>query len=1069
VTRTQLSGRPNVTAVLVVHDGMRWLPEVLAGIAAQTRAPDRLVAVDTGSLDGSAAHLGAVWGVPVVLGRDAGFGAAVAAGLADSGAAPAGAEGYLWLLHDDAVPAPRALEELLAVAARTSAALVGCKERSDSDPRVVIGLGHTVDRAGRRAGRLVPAEVDQGQHDAVVATAPVLAVSTAGLLARRSAWEALGGLDPALPLLHDDIDLGWRAARAGLSVAVAPDALLRHARAAARGLREIDVRPHVGPDTAPGSASAGPAARRLDRRHAGYVQAVNAPSPLLPWVLLRWAVGGLARALGALLARHPHRAGDEARAALGLLLRPGQLRTGRDWRRAQAAAPTHSVRPLLAPWGRTAVHRVGAAVDRLSGRSIRAVAGAADDTDEVEASARTARAVGAHPGLLLVVVLTVIALIAERGLIGGGTLVGGRLLPAPGSARALWDSWTAGWDPGPGGGTGTPAAPWTPWLAALSTLTFGRPSLAVDVLVLGAVPLAGWSAWRATRRLPVPRGLRVWAAAVWATLPVATGAVAAGRFDACVAVIAVPVLLAAGRDILTGSPERRIRRAWGTGLGLAVAAAFSPPLWTAGVVLVVGCVVILLLLRGAGTAARIRAVAVPLVPAPLLALPWLSSVAAQPRVLLVGLGGVGGLAGTPGAHPPGPLSLLLLRPGGPGLPAAVWVAPLLAVVVVLGVAAAGRAGSAGRRALGAWGVALVGLALAVAGSRVVVPVAGGGSAHGWPGPFLAVAGAGVLAAVLFGAHGAAAVLAGSSFGWRQLAAALLTACCALEPVLAGAAWLVRGADAPVARRDVVVLPPDLLGDIAAAHDPDARVLVLSTGGRGAVHWDLRGPAGPVLGDEDRSPSAAARTLLSAVVADLGTPRGSDAGLVLASFDVRAVAVPGSAPSALTESLDTQAGLVRRSTPYAVALWQLAPGIPLGSAQVLGPALASAATHPAAVLAGSGRAPSLAELAAAPPTEVVAGTRLPPGPAGRLLVLSDAAGSGWHARLDGSVLPSARAWGWAQAFRLPPGGGQLVVDHDAGARSWLVGLALGAALVVVVLAAPSPGSDDRRVDEAGRVA
>ena len=45
--------RPCVTALLVSHDGERWLPAVLDGLAAQTVHPDRVVTVDTGSRDRS--------------------------------------------------------------------------------------------------------------------------------------------------------------------------------------------------------------------------------------------------------------------------------------------------------------------------------------------------------------------------------------------------------------------------------------------------------------------------------------------------------------------------------------------------------------------------------------------------------------------------------------------------------------------------------------------------------------------------------------------------------------------------------------------------------------------------------------------------------------------------------------------------------------------------------------------------------------------------------------------------------------------------------------------------------
>src|SRR5579884_2648691 len=97
-----------VTAVLVCHDGERWLPEVLRSLARQRRPPDRVVAVDTGSVDGSARLLTAALGEEAVVsaGRDTPFGASVSLALAhadrtrpagvlpaDSGGLPADADG----------------------------------------------------------------------------------------------------------------------------------------------------------------------------------------------------------------------------------------------------------------------------------------------------------------------------------------------------------------------------------------------------------------------------------------------------------------------------------------------------------------------------------------------------------------------------------------------------------------------------------------------------------------------------------------------------------------------------------------------------------------------------------------------------------------------------------------------------------------------------------------------------------------------------------------------------------------------------------------------------------------
>ncbi len=103
-----------VSVVLVSHGGARWLPTVLDGLRRQTHAPDRIVAVDTGSKDESLALLTAELGADAVraAGRQTPFAEAV-----DLGLELAGEPEWVWLLHDDANPAPDALAALLAAAA----------------------------------------------------------------------------------------------------------------------------------------------------------------------------------------------------------------------------------------------------------------------------------------------------------------------------------------------------------------------------------------------------------------------------------------------------------------------------------------------------------------------------------------------------------------------------------------------------------------------------------------------------------------------------------------------------------------------------------------------------------------------------------------------------------------------------------------------------------------------------------------------------------------------------------------------------------------------------------------
>ncbi len=260
--RSERAGPPvTVTAVVVAHHGDRWLPGLQAALAGQTRPPDVVVAADTSENDPATPDPPAGGGADPLrrwLGADhvvelpprTGFGAAVQAAL---GVAPEPGD-WVWLLHDDCAPAPAALEKLLAeVRHDPRIAVAGPKVLGLGDRRLLLEVGVTIARSGRRDVGLERREHDQGQHDGVRS---VLAVGTAGMLVRRDVWDELGGLDPRLPLLRDDVDLGWRANLAGHRVVVATDAVVHHAEAGSHRRRPVHV---AGGSAAP----AGPAARAV--------------------------------------------------------------------------------------------------------------------------------------------------------------------------------------------------------------------------------------------------------------------------------------------------------------------------------------------------------------------------------------------------------------------------------------------------------------------------------------------------------------------------------------------------------------------------------------------------------------------------------------------------------------------------------------------------------------------------------------------------------------------------------------------------------------------------------------
>ena len=1010
--------------MLVGHDGAAWLPAALTALAASTRTPAAVVCVDTGSTDASAQLMAAAYGEVLRLPRTTGYGAAVAAALQTVPSTR-----WVWLLHDDLAVEPTTLEALLDHAEQSpSAVLLGPKARDWNDPRVLVEVGLTTDAAGHRETGLERREYDQGQHDGV---RDVLAVGTAGALVRRDVWDAVGGLDPHLPVFRDDLDLGWKVNSAGHRVVVVPQARVRHARAATTGYRQTDA--------ALGRATG------TDRKNALFVLLAHVSALRLVGLLPRLILATVFRSLALLLTRQVTAAGDEWRALGAVLGRPGRLLGARRFRAGLRTVSGRDLRPLFASRRVRIRARLGALGDWLSGGG---TAGAnplgalgdpgpdnEDDFDTLDIRRTgTLRRFLLRPAVLFTAALSALALVAERAVLpfAGGQLSGGTLLRAPVGARDLWSSYTAAWHDVTVG-TGRPCPPGTAALAALSSIVFGKPWLAVDVLLLASVPLAGLSAYLVATRLVRHRYLRLWAAATWALLPVATGAVTAGRLDAAAVQVALPVLaLVAGR-VLTDDP--RVNgwwRAWALGLGLGVTSAFAPLLWPLGaVVLVVGAVINLALPGG-----RRRALAgliAAAVPAGVL-FPWSLEAFRHPSVFVA----VPQLAPSslPSWH------LLLLSPGGPGLPA-VWVTAGLLVVGLAGtVRLAFR-----RLALALEAVAVLALAEAVVLRSLSVagqPV--------WTGTALQVMAVAVLGAALVAATGARTRLATASFGFRQLLAGVITVLAAALPVVTAGLWAVRGVGDLLVRDDRALLPAFAQAELESR--PGLRLLVVAPGADGRVAYSLQDADGIRLDHATLTSSSGQRRALDAVVADLVAPLGSDAAEALSTRAVRYVALrTTSGTDVLAAGLDAQPGLVRR-TSGSVILWQVVA--PASRLSVLAPALAGPA------LAGD-RAPSSDALRASPPSALDAGAvsasvRLPAGPAGRLLVLADAADSRWRATLDGRALEGRTAWGWGQGFVLPTKGGHLVVTYRAGRTG---ALWVQAALVVVVLVLSIPGGRRRR--------
>ncbi|KAB1143874.1 glycosyltransferase [Streptomyces luteolifulvus] len=1038
-----------VTAVLVAHDGARWLPDALAGLLGQERPVQYALAADTGSADTSAQLLTDALGADRVLhlARRTGFGQAVEeAGRTapvltpdelpylkrPSGWDPVTRtwrdEAYdmpelpygdpvqwLWLLHDDCAPEPDALAELLRVVenerelGRDDVAVVGPKLRGWYDRRQLLEVGVTIADSGRRWTGLDRREQDQGQHDHVRS---VLSVSTAGMLIRRDVFEQLGGFDRRLPLMRDDVDLCWRAQAAGHRVLVVPDAVVRHAEAASRERRAVDC---------VGRTAASP--HKVDKAGAVYTLLVNTRTAALPWVLLRLVLGTFLRTLAYLVGKVPGQAVDEIRGLLGTLLRPERIIAGRR-RRGRPAVGKDELRPLFPPPGATVRATVEQAAGNLFGGSDPEASAAGrhggavesgpggDDADflEIEQFARLKR-IARKPGPVLFLVLLLVSLVACRNLLGGGALAGGALLPAPADSGALWSRYLDAWHAV--GAGGTPAAP--PYLAVVAMLAsalLGSTGLAVTVLLVASVPLAGFTAYFAARPLVESRLLRAWAAVVYAFLPAATGALAGGRIGTAILAVLLPLLARAGvaaSGLANASDARGSWRAtWAYALLLTITTAFTPIVWP--IALVLG-IAVLAVRRGEILAYGLRFLAQ--LGTPLLVLaPW------SLTLLPFGFFRQAGLEY--GASSASALDLLGASPGGPGT-----VSGLMLIGVVLAALAALLRTERQSGIRTAWAAALVGLVFAALSN---------GST--WAGPATLVYGLALLAAAVLGADGARARVAEQSFGWRQPVAALIAFASAAGPLLVAAGWMIGGADGPLERRDPVQVPA-FVAEESNTRD-QARTLVLDSDSAAHVGYMLVRGSGARLGDAELSTAVGENSRLDKVVANLVAGSGADQADQLGGFAVRYVLVHQGAPREVTRVLDATPGLSRLSQQDGSGLWRVDQEV--SRAAVVTP---SGTADPRPVAAG--------------PVDIH--TTLPAGTAGRVLRLADTADEGWTATLDGRPLTPTEVDGWAQGFQLPASGGKLDVTYDAPmAHTGWLWTQVSLAVVLVVLALPGRRRD-----------
>jgi GT2 family glycosyltransferase len=1025
--------RANVTAVLVTLDAARWLPGTLDSLAKLDTRPTRLIAIDNASNDATRTHLDRAYhdGVlDAVYGgsREFGFGDAVRAALqfdadnlqddADTlgfRAVSAQDSDWLWLLHDDAAPAPDALYQLLAhVTTDQSIDLTGPKlllPRRRHGGQPISEIGVSISGTGRRELELDVDEIDQGQRDQPQER---LGVSTCGMLVRTAVWEQLNGLDPALPVFRDGVEFGWRAHLNGYSVVTTPRAQVTHRQVGRAGLR-----PRGLTGRRPG---------KVDRLLGMLVVAGHAKPKMLPLVWLRLVWGCLVRALGYLIGKVPGRALDEILALGSFLAHPHRLYDLR--KRTAAIDPVPGTREVVESLRPRWWSGLQVGLDALTGAAsvrLKSLAGNTDvaTLDELTgddfSSATDERPsnVWLNPVALMLAAAVVASFIAARGLFGRGSLVGPALLPAHDSLITLWHAVV-------GAIPGAPAQITPPWVALTaigSTALFGQPEWLTTLLICGAVPLSLLAAYPLVRRLINDRRVRLWVCATYALLPALLGGTNQGRLTLSVVAIGLPLLVLAARGLVlrrTRSPEAW-RGGWGAGVVLVALLAFEPSMII--IALLVGILGAVALRRTPRKVGRIGiALGVPLV----VLLPWWPSLITAPGRLFVGPDSV-----LDGADPaPQAWQLLLGREVGPGLPP-LWVGAVI-FGVIWAVAVLGLARRPARRAvLAAWGTALLAFAMAVVLSKLVVAVPPAGTeVRPWVGSYLMLGFAALIIGAGLGLDGVSADMKERSFSWLQPASvAAGIAVCVVS--LGGAIWWVlAGAHGPIDRTRLNAIPPYVMNAMKSDTRPRLLAIDLSDGyARYAVLSEdyLR------LGDADRGftfgGSVAARQQVDDLVVRLvGGTADADIKPQLTSLGIGYLWVTG-ADQDIKARIDNAPGLGSASGNERGIVWKLDPPV---ARTVL--------------LEDVGQAtPQRVDVSRSPAAVPAAGAQ-------RELLIGESADLRWRADLDGQPLPPATQ-GWQQVFTVPAAAGTVSYALPS-VMPWLLPAQALLLLVAAVLAAPA---------------
>ena len=521
---------PAVVAVVVTSGPGTWLDHMLVSLAGQDYGELSVLVLATGDDDADVSErVGRILPNAFVRRLPGRPGYAAASnevlGMVEGAA-------FLLFCHDDVALDPDALHRLVEESFRSNAGVVSPKFVNWDDPTVLLHVGMSCDKTGAVVDRIIPGEVDHGQHDAV---RDVFVVPGGCVLVRSDLFGELSGFDAGIVAMGEDLDLSWRCQVAGSRVVVAPDARVRHREAVASGLEPLSV-------ILDADGRRPVTMQALQRRHE--LRAVLKCYTRLH--LVRVLPQALLLAMGEVVVAVLARDRERVRAVMGawrwnarhlteISLLRGELADHRlfpdaEVRRLQVrgSARLSAYLSRLSHQGLEAANAVTAGrvrPDEDERAGVAVLTGSVGtafsedaDFDELDDLGRRAgrdrfgRRVRRPPlgtgrqRVLAIVVALVVIVVGTRDLLFGSLPLVGQLAPLS-SWSTTWHHFVSGWQSA-GVGTTAPASPAFGVAGITGTVLFGAMGTLQRVLILGCIPVGVWgvrdSCVRSSRRAPAP-------------------------------------------------------------------------------------------------------------------------------------------------------------------------------------------------------------------------------------------------------------------------------------------------------------------------------------------------------------------------------------------------------------------------------------------------------------------------------------------------------------------------------------------------------------------------------------